>query len=311
MAKQASAVIRWVFTWNNYVEADIEYLKTLDLQFLHVGKEVGESGTPHLQGYLELKKKKRHPFVKSLIKGNWCQPARGDANENRVYTGKEDLVIDIGNPGVSGKKKLYDAVHDALDGKSHRDLVELHGDQYIRNKRKIDEVVSAIILEDSVKKMKLRSGALELRPWQEELRLVIVQQLEECDNRKINWVYDQEGNMGKTTMAGYLESTMDAITFENGKSADIAFLYSGQKLCLFDYSRSQSEHINYGILESVKNGRVMSTKYQCVFKCFPPPVVVVFANFEPKWESMSADRWNFIEIKKDITYTRVSLQYYR
>jgi len=44
----------YCFTLNNYTNADITVLKSLDFVYLVFGYEVGESGTPHLQGYFYL-----------------------------------------------------------------------------------------------------------------------------------------------------------------------------------------------------------------------------------------------------------------
>ena len=45
----------WCFTLNNYT--DEEYQRCIDVtcQYIVVGKEIGESGTPHLQGYIHYK----------------------------------------------------------------------------------------------------------------------------------------------------------------------------------------------------------------------------------------------------------------
>lgn len=46
----------YCFTWNNYTESDYEGLKTKlsekDVNYWVIGKEIGDSGTPHLQGYV-------------------------------------------------------------------------------------------------------------------------------------------------------------------------------------------------------------------------------------------------------------------
>ena len=50
---------RWCFTLNNYTADEVEAIerKSSDRElctYIVYGKEVGESNTPHLQGYLEL-----------------------------------------------------------------------------------------------------------------------------------------------------------------------------------------------------------------------------------------------------------------
>lgn len=61
----------WVFTLNNYADADIIELarlgQTTQFSYLCYGKEVGESGTPHLQGYFCLAKKMRLSGLKHLL----------------------------------------------------------------------------------------------------------------------------------------------------------------------------------------------------------------------------------------------------
>jgi hypothetical protein len=60
-----------VFTINNWRDVDEEKLDTMfqhgHFNYLIYGKEVGMSGTPHLQGYVQLKKKLRMNQVKNFI----------------------------------------------------------------------------------------------------------------------------------------------------------------------------------------------------------------------------------------------------
>ena len=53
--KQVSASKRWCFTYNNYTEehlVEIVDILTKNCFKYIIGKEVGEKGTPHLQGYI-------------------------------------------------------------------------------------------------------------------------------------------------------------------------------------------------------------------------------------------------------------------
>jgi len=66
-----SAAKNWVFTINNYRDNDIEKLEKMfdhgHFSYIVYGKEVGEHGTPHIQGYVQLKKKMRMAQVKKFI----------------------------------------------------------------------------------------------------------------------------------------------------------------------------------------------------------------------------------------------------
>ena len=53
-------------------------------------------------------------------------------------------------------------------------------------------------------------------------------------------------------------------------------------------------------MESIKNGRVFSAKYESKMKVFDPPHVICFANFEPKREAMSADRWAIVDLEAPV-----------
>ena len=97
--KQISPAKRWCFTYNNYKIDDIEYINNNSSKisnFWIIGLEVGESGTPHLQGYIEFNKKLR---PKNLYNEriHW-EKAKGNKEQNFKYCTKE------GNYYLNGKK---------------------------------------------------------------------------------------------------------------------------------------------------------------------------------------------------------------
>jgi len=63
VVKQAGQTKCYVWTLNNYTEEEIFEISTSvfnttkKIEYICFGKEIGDSGTPHLQGYLELTKK--------------------------------------------------------------------------------------------------------------------------------------------------------------------------------------------------------------------------------------------------------------
>ena len=96
---------------------------------------------------------------------------------------------------------------------------------------------------------------------------------------------------GKSWMPSYLCSIAGAFVVTNGKMCDIA--HDDEKTVLIDLSRTQADKIDhiYSLMESFKNGRIFSPKYESVSKTFEPCHVVVFANFPPEHQKLSQDRW--------------------
>ena len=119
------------------------------------------------------------------------------------------------------------------------------------------------------------------------------------DARKVVWFVDEKGNSGKTYITKYLLTEGDALRFENAKSADVKYAYNGEKTVVFDLSRSQETHVNYEVIESVKNGVVFSTKYESQMKVFKTPHVIIMANFAPDESKMSSDRWDIRYLTED------------
>lgn len=84
-------------TLNNYAEADIEVLKAApSLKYCVIGREVGEQGTPHLQGYMYFELKRSLAQLKTLMPTAHWEISRGTVAENYAYCTKDGNFVEQG-----------------------------------------------------------------------------------------------------------------------------------------------------------------------------------------------------------------------
>jgi len=90
-AKRQSTSKYWLFTFNNYTDAQLVVMvnnfEVFDLKYI-IGEEVGEQGTPHLQGYIESKKPIRWSALHLPEQIHW-EKRRGTREQNVRYCSKE------------------------------------------------------------------------------------------------------------------------------------------------------------------------------------------------------------------------------
>nr|QKV51168.1 putative replication associated protein [Crucivirus sp.] len=122
--------------------------------------------------------------------------------------------------------------------------------------------------------------------------------------RLIHWYVDETGACGKSTFIREMMRTFPKlaayIKMGVGNAGDIARILKNQadrgnklKTILFDLPRTMTncEMALYTMLESCADGMVSSTKYDSDNLDFDPEHICVFANFWPKIELLSLDRW--------------------
>ena len=86
----------WTFTVNNYVGlCDFEVPEASFVSYAIYQEEVGESGTPHLQGYLMCDRRVRLTQLQAIpcLEGAHFEVARGSLADNVAYCSKVDTAV--------------------------------------------------------------------------------------------------------------------------------------------------------------------------------------------------------------------------
>lgn len=329
----------WLWTWNNYTEEIIEKIKNLPgdkIKYICFGKEVGEQGTPHLQGYIEIRNcdAGRHNDIKKILDpelGEKSPVHIGDEVGNCSFAKLRDFAIAYCKKGEQTKaewkllntngptygrnavvyEKYYltgnrqgartdwEAIYMFIKDKpDFAEVMAEYPEYAIKYPNGIQKIINTVIQQRNIEAVNKQFDGMVLRPWQQAL----YNQLQGTpDPRKIIWYVDPKGNSGKSTMCDFLKVKMNALGVQNNKTSDVAHAYNGQNVVTFDFTKSMDGQINYSIIEAVKNGRVFSPKYDSVDKMFARPWVVCFSNFEPLRSAFIEDRWDIRRLGDEVT----------
>lgn len=283
----------WCFTLNNFTSAEYDAIIALDCKYLVVGKEVGEEGTPHLQGYIAF----LNPVTLAQAKGRLSARAHlerphGNAAQNRTYCTKEGDFFEKGECPSQGKRNDIQELVDAING-GERSLKRLR-QTLPAQMAKYPSFARNLLIDTQPKP---EAPDIQLFQWQKDLfELLQGEPLE----RKIHWYADFDGNAGKSTFATYCEAHLEDIqVMKPGKLADLAYdLIESTRILIMDCPRSREQMFPYSFLEDVKDRRVFSSKYESFTKRIPRCHVVVFANFKPEVGKLSPDRPLVIELSE-------------
>lgn len=283
-------------TLNNWTEAEYQAILTdfrKRASYFVIGKEVGESGTPHLQIYVYFKNEREFTSLKKLMPRAHikCKYPNSTHKQASDYCKKEDMdFVEEGTHPVDRNVNLWKEISDdIIAGMSWVDLTLKYPEYAVKYLNGLK------CYFETHRPKYLYTLPEPIRPFQQQ---ILDLEKEPINDREIFWIYDQQGGCGKSKLADHLIANHGYYAFSNGKNADIACAWNGENV-VFDYSRCQESHINYGIIEDIKNGRVFSPKYQSALKIFKPPRVYVFSNFMPDTTKMSEDRWSIYSISPD------------
>jgi len=292
---------RWVFTLNNYAEADVVFLTQLAetdaVRYLVVGREIAESGTPHLQGFVIFTTNHRLRAARLAISNRaHLEVARGTSAQAATYCKKEGNFEEFGQiPDGTGQGKRNDFeefktwVLEQPTKPTAGQVAQNYASLFIKYGRImewVDRVYPPPVLVTG-----------EPRPWQQRLEETLIQ---DADDRKVIFVVDPIGGCGKSWFVRWFVSGNGELTqcLSVGKRDDLAYaIDESKRVFLFDVPRSQSEYLQYSVLEQLKNRMIFSPKYGSRTKILSHNAhVVVFMNEEPK-DCMTADRYEIIRLR--------------
>lgn len=293
----------YVFTHNNYTAATLEHYASVaadqNCTYLVYGKEVAPTtGTPHLQGYVTFSVRKRIGVVRRLFPGAHIESARGTPTHCRNYCIKDGDFTEFGDFDAltpQGKRTDIDEYKDWLSEQSeypsNADIAIKWTTLYVRYAARLLELRDFIFPNPVLETADYRFG------WQANLAATLAQP--PVNDRKIKFIVDRTGGAGKTWfIRKYLTSNVDGMFLSIGKRDDLAYAIDRTKrVFLINVPRLQMCYLQYGVLESIKDRLVFSTKYMSVTKrMLYPTHVIVFSNEMPDLAALSADRFDILEL---------------
>jgi len=134
----------WVFTLNNYTDEDIQKLTEFGesgkCKYMVFGYETSKTGTPHLQGYIQIHKQMRMGAVGKMFKWH-TEPTRGTPEQASDYCKKDGKFLEFGElstaakgavkGGEAEKERWQNVIQLAADGKME-EIKEQDPQAYLR-----------------------------------------------------------------------------------------------------------------------------------------------------------------------------------
>lgn len=244
---------KYVFTINNYSDTQYDNFFKLAAKATKwiIGKEVGEMGTPHLQGYVEFKNARYRRSIKKDITGEfWIKGAKKSYENNYQYCSKQ------GDFKCSRQLRTQDYI------KWLKQLTLLPHQQrgydiFTQPIDFFDRTVYWVYDEEG------SSGKTVLSKYIRATRDDAIR-----INGKMNDVFNE---------------ILKYKTRNDGECPSIVLIDIPRS--------TEEKFINYTTIEKVKDMDFMSGKFEGGDVLGPPPVLVIFSNHLPDKSKMTENRW--------------------
>lgn len=243
--------------------------------------EEGETGTPHIQGYVRFTNKLVFNTVRRILSERaHVEGSNGSDQANYEYishTGKHankpgllDGPYELGSRNIEGKRDQLLVFREAVQ--HVRKFDELYEDPSIASvlARYPQYALKMFTLE---RNKKIKTVEIDkLYCWQWGILYYLKQGWQ---TRRIYWIWSERSGTGKSSFGQFLCSRYDVL-IASGEYKDILYAYQDQEVIWFDLARADQLNGNLtSTLELLSNGgRQMSTKYQACQKIVQAHIIV-------------------------------------
>jgi len=157
---RAARHIGWCFTLNNPTNDESDAIRNLQFEYLIIGEEIGESGTPHLQGYIHYKIPRTFLSVKKDLGRAHVEQRKGTPQQAADYCKKEEKYVEYGKLpksnaeraklGGQATKRKYKAILEAAKSGRMEWIQDEHPDVWINLSHRLQSLreTKATILDD-------------------------------------------------------------------------------------------------------------------------------------------------------------------
>lgn len=259
------------FTINNYTQHDERYLsnayKDGVASYVIYGKEIGEQGTNHLQGFIQFNRATSLSMAKHYLPRAHLEPRKGTVKEAIIYCRKEGDVIEYGESTRQGyRSDLTEVTNLISKGFSIEHVAKRCNVQYVKYHKGI-----------------------------EKLRNMYIQDRTECANVE---VFYGESGCGKTRRAINKFIGKDFYKWDPqcGQWFDG---YTGQKYVIFDEFRGQ---LPFGMLLSLLDRYTCNVQYKGGMIKFVATHIIITSPTHPQdWYNLDDKEGKYNQLMRRIT----------
>lgn len=254
----------WILRWSNYPKDWKEILEkcfcAMNVKFMMQRENTGDN--PHIQGFVSFSPKKRFSTLKNEFPEqiHWERKSKNSTVKDCVsYCCKMETREDVDEtPWCRGWRETM------------KEFVV-----------KIDKFF-----------------------WWEKFIIDSVL-IKESDDRTIYWFWEEKGRVGKTHFQKWIYKHYDNVIVVGGKAKDMKYAvvkYKDDNGCvpnivLINLARGSINKMDYKGMEEIKDMFFFCGKYETGMICDKNPHVIVFANYPPRTDRISADRWKVIHLE--------------
>lgn len=131
----------YCFTINNYTFEDLYMMIQLPCDYIVFGFEIGEEGTPHIQGYCFFQNARSFKVMREYVPRGHIEKAKGNPRQNRNYCIEDGDWFEFGDFPQKGKRTdLDDLIKYIQEGHTKKEIQVAFPKQYFLYNKRISEV---------------------------------------------------------------------------------------------------------------------------------------------------------------------------